>query len=41
MAMVDRDAAGVGTTLEAVIRDARAPAVVVPLPFHRRERGAS
>jgi len=38
MAMVDRDAAGAGTPLEAVIRDVRMPAVVAPLPFYQRER---
>jgi aminomethyltransferase len=41
MAMVDRDAAAPGTALEAVIRDVRSPAVVAPLPFHRRDRRAS
>ena len=36
MALVDRDAAAPDTPLEVVIRDARQPARVVPLPFHRR-----
>lgn len=38
MALVDRDAAAAGMRLEAVIRDARAAAVVTPLPFYQRER---
>lgn len=38
MAMVDRDAASPGTAVAAVVRDARQPAVVTPLPFYRRER---
>ena len=36
MALVDRAAAAPGTALDVVIRDARQPARVVPLPFHRR-----
>jgi len=38
MALVDADAAAVGTALEAVIRETRAPARVAPLPFYRRDR---
>ena len=36
MAVLDRAHAAPGTTLDVVIRDARQPATVVPLPFHRR-----
>lgn len=38
MAMVDHDVATPGTTVAAVIRGGRQPAVVTPLPFYRRER---
>ena len=38
MAMVDRDAAEPGTVLDGVIREARQPATVVPLPFYKRGR---
>ena len=40
MAMVDREAAAAGTAVEAVVREARTPAVVVPLPFYKRPRRA-
>lgn len=39
MAMVDREGAAVGTSLDVVIRDAVQPARVVPLPFYSRPRG--
>ena len=38
MAMVDRDLASPGTTVEGVIRDSRQPAVVTPLPFYQRDK---
>ena len=36
MALVDRDAAGIGTRLEVVVRGAGQSATVAPLPFYRR-----
>lgn len=36
MALVDRAAAGVGSVVDVLIRDAAQPARVVPLPFYRR-----
>ena len=38
MALVDRDAAAVGTMLECSIRDSRQPARVTPLPFYQRDK---
>ena len=38
MAMVDRDVASSGTTVEGIIRDSRQPAVVAPLPFYHRDK---
>jgi aminomethyltransferase len=37
MAMIDRDAAAVGTAVDVAIRDAVQPARVVSLPFRRRD----
>ena len=39
MALVEREAAAAGTSLDVVIRDAVQPARVVPLPFYSRPRG--
>ncbi len=36
MALVDRDAAAVGTVVDCQIRDVRQAACVIPLPFYRR-----
>ena len=38
MAMVDRDLASPGTTVEGVVRDSRQPAMVTPLPFYQRDK---
>ncbi len=38
MAMVDRDVATAGIAVEGIIRDARQPAVVTPLPFYQRDK---
>jgi aminomethyltransferase len=38
MALVDAEAAAVGTPLEAAVRETRLPGLVAPLPFYRRDR---
>ena len=41
LALIDRDAAGVGRPLEVVIRERPVPAVQVKLPFYRRSTSAA
>ena len=41
MALVEPNAAAIGTSLEVLIRDTPQPATVVPLPFYRRPRPTS
>jgi len=41
MALVEPNAAAIGTSLEVLIRDTPQPATVVPLPFYRRSRPTS
>jgi aminomethyltransferase len=41
MAMVDRDVAAEGTSLDVLVRDSRQAATVTPLPFYRRSSPAA